>query len=47
MFFTFLNFLAGLFVIWKYSGKEKKEGVRNSLALRFFFFGKYKENEMK
>ena len=45
MFFYFLYFLAGLCVIWKCSGKEKKEGVGNYLAL--CFFGKYKENEMK
>ena len=43
--FIFLNFLAGLCVIWKCSGKEKKGGVGNSLALSFF--GKYKENEME
>ena len=35
--FIFLNFLAGLCVIWKCSGKEKKGGVGNSLALCFFF----------
>ena len=35
--FIFLNFLVGLCVIWKCSGKEKKGGVGNSLALCFFF----------